>query len=79
MDQIEKILKTHNRKGKRQLLVLWLRYHSEKDFYATFISHVSDPLYDDLNKTSDFWTKIYPAIKFEGKYEILGSFMIHKK
>ena len=48
MYQIEKILKSHNRKNKRQLLVLWLGYHSEKDFYATFISYVSDPFNDDF-------------------------------
>ena len=39
-------------------------------FYVTFMSNVSDPLYDDLNKTSDFWTKLSPAIKFEGRYEV---------
>jgi hypothetical protein len=41
-----------------------------EDFYVTFISNVSDPLYDDLNKTSDFWTKLSPAIKFEARYEV---------
>ena len=40
------------------------------DFYVTFMSNVSDPLYNDLNKTSDFWTKLSPTIKFEGKYEV---------
>jgi hypothetical protein len=41
------------------------------DFYVTFMSNVSDPLYNDLNKTSDFWTKLSPAIKFDdGKYEV---------
>ena len=39
------------------------------DFYVTFMSNVSDPFYNDLNKTSDFWTKLSPAIKFDGKYE----------
>ena len=34
------------------------------------MSNVSDPLYDDLNKRSDFWIKLCPAIKFEGKYEV---------
>ena len=36
----------------------------------TFMSNVSNPLYDDLNKTSDFRTKLSPAIKFEGRYEV---------
>ena len=41
------------------------------DFCVTFMSNVSDPLYNDLNKTSDFWTKLSPAIKFDdGKYEV---------
>jgi hypothetical protein len=40
------------------------------DFYVTFISSVSDPLYDDLNKTRNFWTKISTAIRFEGRYEV---------
>jgi hypothetical protein len=38
-------------------------------FYVKFLSSVSDPLYHDLNKTSDFWTKLFPANKFEGRYE----------
>ena len=33
------------------------------------MSNVSDPLYDDLNETSDFWKIISPAMNFEGKYE----------
>ena len=41
------------------------------DFYVTFISNVSDPLYDDLNKTSGFRTKLSPTIKFnEEKYKV---------
>jgi len=40
------------------------------DFYVTFMSNVSDPLYNDLNRTSDFWTKLSPAIKFDGAYEV---------
>ena len=40
------------------------------DFYVTFMSNVSDPLYDDLNRTSDFWTKLSPTIKFQGRYEV---------
>jgi hypothetical protein len=34
------------------------------------MSNVSDPLYDDLNRTSDFWTKLSPTIKFQGRYEV---------
>ena len=83
MHQFEKILKNRNRKSKRQLLVLWLRYNSDFDswmaaevtisidFYATFLSNVSDALFDVLNKTSDCWTKLFPAIKFEGSIKLL--------
>ena len=39
-------------------------------FYVTFMSNVSDPFYDNLNKTSNFWTKLSPAIKFEGRCEL---------
>ena len=35
------------------------------DFYDIFMSNVSEIQYD-----SDFWTKLSPAIKFEGKYEL---------
>jgi hypothetical protein len=41
------------------------------DFYVTFMSNVSDPLYNDLNKTSDFRTKLSPTIKLDdGKYYV---------
>ena len=33
------------------------------------MSKVSGPLYDDLNNTSNFGTKLSQGIKFEGKYE----------
>ena len=35
------------------------------------MSNVPDSLYNDLNKSSDFWTKHSPAIKFDGKYEVV--------
>ena len=41
------------------ILGLLLKKHTmPKDFYVTFMSNVSHPLYNDLNKTSDFWTKL---------------------
>ena len=40
------------------------------EFYVTLMSIVSDPLYNDLNRTSDFWTKLSPTIKFDGAYEV---------
>ena len=42
------------------------------NFYVTFMVNVSDPLYNDSNRTSDFWTKLSPTIKFDdnGKYEV---------
>ena len=39
-------------------------------FYVTFMSNVSCPLYDDLNKTSDFWTKLSHSPTFDRKYEV---------
>jgi hypothetical protein len=39
-------------------------------FYVTFMANVSYPLFDDLNKTSEFWKKLSPAIKFEGRYQV---------
>ena len=38
--------------------------------FLTFISNFSLPLYDDLNKAIDSWTKLSSAIKFEGRYEV---------
>ena len=40
-------------------------------FYVTFISNVSDPLYDDLNKTRGFWKKLSPVINLEEKYDVV--------
>ena len=40
------------------------------DYYVTFVSNVSVSLYDGLNKIRDFRTKLSPAIKFDGRYEI---------
>ena len=47
----------------------------------TFIGNVSDPLYADLNKTSDFWTKFSLAIKLgDGEYKVvLVNFIIKNK
>ena len=38
---------------------------------VTFVSNLSDPFYSDLNKTGDLQTKLFPAIKFNGKYEVV--------
>jgi len=40
-------------------------------FHMTFISNVSDPLYDDLNKTWGFMKKISPIIDFKGKFDVV--------
>ena len=40
------------------------------DFYVAFMFNASNPIYNDLNKTSDFWTKLSPTIKFNRKSEI---------
>ena len=34
------------------------------------MSNVSDPLYNDLTKTGDCWTKLSPTIKFDVEYEV---------
>jgi hypothetical protein len=67
MYQTEKVLKTRTPQGKKQLLVHWqdttlilIRGYLPKifimseGFYVTFMSNISDPLYDNLNMTSDF-------------------------
>jgi len=40
------------------------------DFYVTFISNISDPIYNNLNKTFDFWIKLSPTIRLDGEYEV---------
>ena len=69
MYYIEKLLKIRTYRGKRQLFLRWLGYNSDfdfgyllkttqyltiNDFYVTFISNVSDPFFNHLNKTSGF-------------------------
>ena len=34
------------------------------------MSNIATPFYDDLNETSDFWTKLSTPIKFKGRYEV---------
>ena len=40
------------------------------DFCVTLMTNVSDPFYDGLNKTNDFWTKLSPTTKFNGKCKV---------
>ena len=42
-----------------------------KKFYVIFMFNVSFKFYDDLNKTSDFWTNINPGIKYGGSIKLL--------
>ena len=39
------------------------------DFYTMYMSNVSDPLYDDLNKTSDCWKKL-PCTQIGGEIKL---------
>ena len=40
------------------------------DSCVTFMSNVSNQLYDNLNKTSDLRMKLSQAIRFEGRFEV---------
>ena len=41
------------------------------DFYVTFMFNFSNPPYNNSKKTSDFWTKLFPAIIFnEEEFEV---------
>ena len=34
------------------------------------MSNVSDQILNNLNKSSDFWTKLSPIVKFDGEYKV---------
>ena len=48
-----------------------MTFKMSNDSYMRFMSNFSDTLCDDLNKTSDFWTKLSPAIKFKGFFSCM--------
>ena len=47
-------------------------------FYVTFLSNVSDSLYNDLNKTSYIWTNSFPPSNWTASMKLLLSIVFSK-